>query len=81
MVDAGGFAPIGLGLVRVLRHLGPAPRRLLRNHQSVSSPLSALLLLFILLASVLLVVWIHHVRREICGAIERFAAALMFTSR
>ncbi|KAK4800685.1 hypothetical protein SAY86_021172 [Trapa natans] len=33
VVDAGGFAPIGLRLVRFLRHLGPAPRGLLQHLQ------------------------------------------------
>ncbi|CAN6554711.1 unnamed protein product [Malus baccata var. baccata] len=30
VADGGGFAPAGLRLVRVLRHLGPPPRRLLQ---------------------------------------------------
>ncbi|OWM80591.1 hypothetical protein CDL15_Pgr006621 [Punica granatum] len=38
VVDAGGLTPIGLRLVRLLRHLGPSPCRLLHHHQSVISP-------------------------------------------
>ncbi|KAL9260989.1 hypothetical protein AKJ16_DCAP07081 [Drosera capensis] len=33
VADGGGFAPIGVGLVRFLRHLGSPSRRLLPNHQ------------------------------------------------
>ncbi|CAH9105211.1 unnamed protein product [Cuscuta epithymum] len=37
VADAGGNAPISVGLVRVLRHLGSSSRRLLENHNERSS--------------------------------------------
>lgn len=33
VADAGGYAPVSFGLVRILRHLGSAPRRLLQSQQ------------------------------------------------